>query len=946
MGNVLDSISKDNTRFTIFENNQVLTADQLNDLFNYLDVQSRATRTKAIGVGIICGLEIGVLENRNLVISKGAAITTDGDLLSYDFDQQFDQYQVFEDLNAKYPYFQLESNQRIPLFELRNSQFVGTIPGLELSALESTTGTAFKDYLGILYLEDYDNDPDLCTGTDCDNKGVTAVKDLKVLLVHKTNVGQLLQSMPALNKDYFALEDIHIPRLTVSTAIDTFNELNASFNNVLSIKEDIKAKLIKAYQTCQTLVEDEFDNGDPTTGWSTLLDQHFSPGLSTNTQYVYDFARDLSDAYNEMRESLFSDDMLSCPDVDLFPKHVLLGLVRDARLKTPIVLVENRNFLPINILQPRLSLFRNIRFNIGTLIRRFKKIHIDLEYRHHFYESPILNNNDDLDEFTRFCFMRLHSMITNFKVPTAQEVQNLDQGLKITPSLYEDAPLGDRSIPFYYTFNANLPLNLYWNFKANTRKKENQILSYRANAYPDASPATLNPLAFNITKYNFFRIEGHIGFSRADVEAALNKLILDTNLPINIQSVQVEKRLETIPPRPWFFPHLYMYEKSIKSTFIDRLDDGDLVNDNLRAKDPSVPVTEFKTAKQNVLDNSRDIGDPQFNYMSYRNAITNMRAATINVKAQTRKYTFSNTSIPHDFILNSDILRKTDVISSIYQNTLIRKRTGLMLGNFMKDNPGLEHNGGVLRGGTFVLVYTADDQKVVADFMLPYASIDKDIVPNPPVYTPPIIPLPPGIDIIPRFPIDDIFEIKPIYERNFDERILPYVKEADIEEKVNSKIQSKLPEVEQRLDLKIDAIKPQLDGFEKRMNENSQLFNSVLTKNLKATAANPGNVFGTKDLTAEVEKFNRTRTILANTPVDAPGRDVLEKDVFDAANDLTEKLNDPAVIADEGNSLEVKGIIADVHSSTSLIRNADLKNQVNAITERANNINSSLRFNR
>lgn len=965
MGNVLDSISKDNTRFTIFENNQVLTADQLNDLFNYLDVQTRTTRTRAIGVGIICGLEIGVLENRHLVISKGTAITTDGDLLSFDFDQEFDQYEVFEDLNAKYPYFQLPSNQRIPLFELRNSQLVGSIPGLELSALESTTGTAFKDYVGILYLEDYDNDPDLCTGTDCDNKGVTAVKDLKVLLVHKNTIGNLLQSMPAMNKDYFSLQDLHIPRVTISTAIDTFNELNASFNNVLSVKEDIKAKLIKAYQTCQAVVEDEFDNGDPTTGWSTLLDQHFTSGVSTSTQYVYDFARDISDAYNEMRESLFSDDMLCCPDVDLFPKHVLLGLVRDARVKNPIVLFPDFRNLPridlplidtanfSNLLQPRFSLFRNIRFNIGTLIKRFNKIHIDLEYRHHFYESPILNNNDEADEFTRFCFMRLHSMITNFKVPTTDEVQSLDQGLKITPSYYEDTALGDRSIPFYYQINPNLPLNLYWNFKANTRKKEAEILSYNSGAYAGDHPATLSPLAFSILKYNFFRIEGHIGFNRADVEAALNKVILDNNLPINIQSVQVEKRLETIPPRSWFFPHLYMYEKSIKSAFIDRLNDGDSVNDNLRAKDPAVPVTEFKTAKQNVLDNSRDIGDPQFNYMSYRSAITNMRAATVNVKAQTRNYTFSNTSIPHDFILNSDILRKTDVISSIYQNTLIWKRTGLMLGNFMKDNPGLEHAGGVLRGGTFVLVYTADDQKVVADFMLPYANIDKEIIPNPPVYTPPIIALPPGVDIIPRFPIDDIFEQKPIYEKRFDEQILPYVKETDIEEKLNTKIAGKFGEVEQKFDLKLAVTNTKVDGFgqqnlsfDQRLKDNSQLFNSVLLKDTRANVPNAGGVFGTKDLRAEVAKFNETRDILANTATDAPDRAALEKNAFDAANDLTTKLNDPTVLNDENSSLAVKGIIADVHSVTGLIQNVELRSEANTITDRANTINRGLRFNR
>ncbi|WP_449435393.1 hypothetical protein [Pedobacter steynii] len=219
-------------------------------------------------------------------------------------------------------------------------------------------------------------------------------------------------------------------------------------------------------------------------------------------------------------------------------------------------------FLRTNIL--RVS---NIRFNFGLLIKRFNKIHIDLEYRHHFYESPILNNNNDSDELTRFNFMRIHSMISSFKVPTSTDFRSVDVGLKIIPSLFEDVPIGERSIPFYYSYNPSFPINLYWNFNANNRKKENQILSYFSNQYSNVG-ATVTPLKYNILKYNFFRIEGHIGFKLSDVEASLNKMILENNLPINIMSVQVEKKLETIPPRPWFFPHLYMYEKSIKSTFL------------------------------------------------------------------------------------------------------------------------------------------------------------------------------------------------------------------------------------------------------------------------------------------------------------------------------------------------------------------------------------------
>ncbi|ETZ22014.1 hypothetical protein [Pedobacter sp. V48] len=949
MGNVLDQISKDNTRFTIFENDQVLTADQLNDLFNYLDVQNKLTRTKAIGVGIIYGLEIGVIDNKHLVVSKGAAITTDGDLLYFDYDQEFDQYDVFEDLNAKYPYFLNDSDQPLPMFELRDSRQVGSIPGKDLATLEATTGTALKDYAGILYLEDYNNDPDLCTGTDCDNKGVIAVKELKILLIHKNNIGALLQSMPSMNKDYFSLDDLNIPRVVVNTDLDTYKELNASFNNALVVKDDIIAKLTKAYQVCKLVVEDDFEGGDPTEKWKSLLEEQFKLSESFYGQYVYDYARDISYAYNELRESLFSDDMLASPDVDLFPKHVLIGLVRDATLKNPIPVIfpdlrippigerpvlEARpisNLLRANILKPN-----NIRFNFGILIKRFNKIHIDLEYRHHFYESPILNSANDSDEVTRFNFMRIHSMISSFKVPKAEDFRSVDTGLKIIPSLFEDAPLGERSIPFYYSYNASFPINLYWNFNANNRKKENQILSYNSNQYSNVG-ATITPLKYNILKYTFFRVEGHIGFKLTDVEASLNKIILENNLPINIISVQVEKKLETIPPRPWFFPHLYMYEKSIKSTFFDRMDDADSVNDDLvkvtDAATTLIPATEFKTARQNVYDNAVDIGDVRFDYVKYRSAVSNIITAASNVKAQTKQFTFSNTAIPHDFILNSDILRKTDVISSIYQNTIIKKKTGLMLGNFMKENPGLEHAGGVLRGGTFVIVYTADDKTVVADFMLPYASIDKDVVNNPPIYTPLPLPLPPGTPIIPKFPIDHVFEIIPNYTKDLNLKLVPYIKDIDLDDRINVRVNKGVEESIKGLNIK-------LDGFDKRLNENSSLFTTVLTPT-KFTV--PGKDLG---ITADLDALRAAQDKMERLQAGTPERIAAEKDYIKNANVITEKLENTAITGDVTNARDVNAALAEVQGGISLIKDEAIRKEGAVTVGKANVITRGFKFNR
>ena len=948
MGNVLADISKDNTRFTIFENDQVLTADQLNDLFNYLDVQTRLTRTRAIGIGIICGLEIGQLENKKIVVSKGSAITTDGDLLHFDTDQEFDQYEIFEDVNAKYSYFRMDNGQVTNIYVLKNSRAsrIDNVAGQSLSTLEQTTNTAIKDYVGVLYLENYKNDPDVCTGTDCDNKGAELVGELKVLLVHKNNMKLLLESVPAINKNYFALEgDITVPRVIVNTGIDKHQELIAAFNDSLTVKEEIRKKLSTAYQVCRLMLEDEFDGVDPTTGWSSLLDQHFNTGTTIYGQYVYDFARDISYAYNEMRETLFSDNMMCCPEVEIFPKHVLMGLVKTASVRQPSTLPTSPIAPPItraNILNIRIPFLKKIKFDIGSLIRRFHPIHIDTEYRHYFYESPILNNKDENMEQTKFCFKRIDSMIKNFKVPTAEELQNVNQSLKIIPSHFEDKPLGERSIPFYYKFDSNIPSNLYWNFKANTRRKENQILYYFSNLYSNNS-STVSPLRFNILPYNFFRVEGHIGFKYPEVEAALNNLILDNNLPINIITVQVENTLETIPNKPWFFPHLHMYEKAHQQSFLSRLDKAVAVTEELKSQDASISPDLFKSQKQNLVNNFKDVADPAFNFGNFRSSVESVVFASADIKEQTKKYAFSNSAIPHDFVNNTDILQKTDVISNIFQEHIVKKKQGLMLGNFMKQNPGLEHAGGVLRGGTFVLVYRTEDQKVVADFMLPYASVDKDVVVDPPVYKPKPIEIPRL-----EFPLGKLFELKPVYKIDLENAVRDLPKLQDLDNKVSQivdlKIEPKIKGINEALDSKLAINKGEIESIK---NTNFKLFDTVLTGKTNVKTPN-GLVVAGKDYSEQLERLQKLQQEVEDLPNDTPDNDRKPKEeaLLTFTDSLLKELNTPEVLGDNNNAFAVNNILSNVHATTSIVKTKAAIKNATEVSKNAINITKGFKLNR
>src|SRR5678809_1361501 len=95
--------------YIIFEPDQVLTNDHLNEMFDYLDTQERLTRNKLIGIGIVCGLEINS-QPSSINISKGCGVTSKGYLLVWD-DTDLTQYVSYTlTANPLYTPFINESN--------------------------------------------------------------------------------------------------------------------------------------------------------------------------------------------------------------------------------------------------------------------------------------------------------------------------------------------------------------------------------------------------------------------------------------------------------------------------------------------------------------------------------------------------------------------------------------------------------------------------------------------------------------------------------------------------------------------------------------------------------------------------------------------------------------------------------------------------------------------
>src|SRR5437870_2508752 len=126
-----------NLQYPRFVPDQVLTSDNLDDLFTYLDDQDRITHTNLIGIGIVCGLTVETPADGTIKITKGTGVTSEGYLVSHaDTDRlgnaiEYTKYITFdptkEDVYDKFK--PKENHPPIQLWELKESAAVeGTTP--------------------------------------------------------------------------------------------------------------------------------------------------------------------------------------------------------------------------------------------------------------------------------------------------------------------------------------------------------------------------------------------------------------------------------------------------------------------------------------------------------------------------------------------------------------------------------------------------------------------------------------------------------------------------------------------------------------------------------------------------------------------------------------------------------------------------------------------------
>ncbi|MCB0573396.1 MAG: hypothetical protein KDC61_02370 [Saprospiraceae bacterium] len=480
---------------------QLLTADNLNAIWQHLESQNRATRISLIGAGIFYGLEIkpGSAANQ-IIVSKGAGVCSEGHLFFLECDQEdAAQQQIF--------YFTAAKN--VPLKELNpnignTSQEAGVLEWtLTPSSNNLPDGTQLDEMCFILFLEITQKGDTSCLASS-NPAGVSVEHEVKLL---------------ALEKD-----DLDLIWLTQTASVSGGNGADAQFPYVkrLPVWDLIKDKktlpdgtmenvtwqeLKNAYLAlCEAALlgdtdGDKIPDGTLTKAIQKVLNKAYDNHLETlassfdgtvnemQRPYLHDYLKDLVAAYEEWALNKPAEPIeYWCPDSKEFPKFIALGKLPPA---------PNECRMPYY--KPGIPGDQNMP-SLDPLLERLK------------FMATVAN----LDFFS---------------------LANPNAVVKITGARRKCPPLSEQAIPFYYKNNAELrPL---WNPAMTAAGRTKAIPSYFPHPSPTEKPFD-QPLCYDLEQFDFFRIEGHIGKTLKDGLQKIDALRQELNLPFKIVALRID----------------------------------------------------------------------------------------------------------------------------------------------------------------------------------------------------------------------------------------------------------------------------------------------------------------------------------------------------------------------------------------------------------------------
>ncbi len=517
MNNQLSNIS---IQYRKFSKGQYVKHIQFNEFLDFFEDQDRLSRVMLKGVGVVCGFKPELIYTDSILntirLSQGVAVTTDGDLLTLNTtnkvsedpyvsdlktidiqNKDYTHFKVYDDFKVRYEAFH-ENNgagKQIELWELATAKEADS----DFQPIRNLTNLDDK-YL-LLYLESYEKEVKPCRGVDCDNHGVQQIRNLRVLVTTSKGIANIIhgtgengrkdriQPHPLFIEDilkYGKQKRVIVEKLIADQGIDkhfTPADVKGLYTSVLTASNYGKTVFDKTNAIAQLI-------GLPTADYDSFKGTLESFLAQTaGFQYAYDVVKDLTDTYSEIIKLLPKAFTECLPDVNSFPKHIMLGK-----------LISNKQ--------------------------------LDFS-RHQFYNSPVLD-----DEKTT---KRVELLIRRF----AQQAQNfknfavVDDGnaeIKIIPSQKLN-PLSNKAVPFYYSVDEKFLKT--WNFDKTNHRSFSENLGYDTSLSSDEH--ITQPLRFNIDRNSFYNIEGHQGMHYQKAFGLINQIRDQQQLGFDVMMLSLEE---------------------------------------------------------------------------------------------------------------------------------------------------------------------------------------------------------------------------------------------------------------------------------------------------------------------------------------------------------------------------------------------------------------------
>ncbi|HHM21174.1 MAG TPA: hypothetical protein ENJ20_04030, partial [Bacteroidetes bacterium] len=292
--------------YPVFEADQVLTSQHLNDLVNYLEEQERFSRNKLIGIGIGCGLEVALSADKTTVsVTPGVGITSEGYLMAFHGESHGEtaHFSFFTPFSfgerQPYSFFKKGEKESIGLFELHGQKTEGAEPFTELEG-------GIEDYVVFLFLDCMDKKLKNCVENDCNEKGTERSFTIRPLLVRKSDARDIICREAELNvpktetqidqyvNARFHLPAVEVPRfLTGRARLSHYNDLYAQYDRLITgYIPVLQEALREAYRLFRPLLRGTFGTANPfQNNGTTDLQAKYNSVKSKSpfaVQYFYD----------------------------------------------------------------------------------------------------------------------------------------------------------------------------------------------------------------------------------------------------------------------------------------------------------------------------------------------------------------------------------------------------------------------------------------------------------------------------------------------------------------------------------------------------------------------------------------------------------------------------------------------------------------------------------